>query len=162
MTRSRRARQGVLIAAGEAVVALAICAIDYAANITYGTDLTITFIQASKTGTSVEVDEKIPAGVKRELFRAFGSKYKKYTYLKTDERLARMSQNEEYDLPNDRGKMIVRVTGYQQLWVRLLVTVNGSPQAFSVPHGNHWALNAGPDPDPLIIVFYIKKVETHN
>jgi hypothetical protein len=153
-----RAARAMLWAAAIAA-AVGLCSLDHAANITFGVDLTLTFIQAKKEGANVEVDEKIPAGVKSTLFKAFGSKYKKYTLIKTDERMAHMSQNQEYDVPGGGEKLTVRVTGYKQLWIDFLVTYKGKPIAFRISHGNHHALDLGPEPDPVIIVITAKKVE---
>ena len=155
MIRLARAMRWASMTAG----LLALCSLDHAANVTFGVDLTLTIIQAKKEGANVEVDGKIPAGVKSTLFKAFGSKYKKYTLIKIDERMAHMSQDQEYDVPGSDQKLTVRVTGYKQLWITFLVTYNGKPDAFSISHGNHRALNLGPDPDPVIIVITAKKVE---
>ena len=155
----RAARAMLWAAASAAAALLALCSLDHAANITFGVDLTLTYIQAKKEGGNVEVDEKIPAGVKSTLFKAFGTKYKKYTLIKTDERMAHMSQDQEYDIPGGEEKLTVRVTGYKQLWINLLVTYKGKPDAFRISHGNHHPLNLGPEPDPVIIVITAKKVE---
>jgi hypothetical protein len=157
-SRGKALRLAVVTGMLVAVAGLAFCPLSRGANVTFGVDLTLSIIQARKAGASVTVDPKIPAGVKSELFRAFGSKYKEYTLLKSDERMAHMSQNQDYDLPNGK-KLTVRVTGYKQLWIMFLVMYDGKPDAFKMSHGTYHALNCGPEPDPLIIVISAKKVE---
>lgn len=154
---NRRRTIALLAAAG----VLAFGAFVYAANITYGVDLTVTFLKATKAGGNVEMDEKIKPGVKSQLFRTFRSKYKKYTYLSEETRFAHMSKNEEYVLPDDRGSLTVRVTGYKQLWINFLVTLNGGKAtSFRISHGYYFALSLGPEDEPLIVVLFAKKVET--
>ena len=161
MRPSRRTARRVLLAAGVVAGLLALCSLDHAANITYGVDLTVTIIQAKKDGTNVDVDEKIDAGVKSALFKAFGSKYKKYTKVSAEVRFAHMSQNEDYELPDGR-KVVVRVTGYKQLWIMFTIMVDGKPFAFKMSHGTHRVFDCGPAPDPFIVAISAKKVEVDN